>query len=55
VALWLGEDAAVLRLDPDGVVIVDVFAKKTPATPATILATGLQRLHQYDQIARSEA
>ena len=43
------------RLDPDAVVIVDVFAKKTEATPATILATGRQRLRQYDQITRSEA
>jgi phage-related protein len=36
-------------------VIVDVFAKNTQATPATILATGRQRLRQYDQITRSEA
>ncbi len=42
------------RLDPDAVVIVDVFDKKTPATPATILATGRERLRRYDQVTQSE-
>lgn len=42
------------RLDPDAVVIVDVFAKKTRATPATILATGRERLRRYDQATQSE-
>jgi phage-related protein len=40
------------RLDADAVVIVEVFAKKTPATPKTILATGKQRLQQYDQLTQ---
>jgi phage-related protein len=38
------------RLDPDAVIIVDVFAKKTPATPKAILATGKQRLQLYDHL-----
>lgn len=42
------------RLDNDAVVIVDVFAKKTQATPAAILATGRERLRQYDRVTQSE-
>ncbi len=41
-------------LDNDAVVIVDVFAKKTQATPAAILATGRERLRQYDRVTQSE-
>ena len=37
------------RLDTDAIVIVAVFAKKTPATPATILTTAKARLRQYDR------
>ncbi len=43
------------RLDPDAVVIVAVFAKKTPATPAAILATARDRLALYDRISRGDA
>ena len=42
------------RLDPDAVIIVDVFAKKTQATPAAILATGRERLRAYDRVTQSE-
>lgn len=38
------------RLDSDAVVIVDVFAKKTVATPSHVLAAGRARLRQYDQL-----
>lgn len=38
------------RLDSDAVVIAAVFARKTQATPATILATAKARLRNYDQI-----
>ena len=40
------------RLDPDAVVILDVFAKKTQATPKGILTTCAGRLKIYDQISR---
>jgi phage-related protein len=43
------------RLDPDAVVIVAVFAKKTHTTPATILATATARLRHYDQITTGDA
>lgn len=42
------------RLDPDAVVIMDVFAKKTQATPATTLKTGRARLQQYDRNSQGE-
>lgn len=42
------------RVDPDAVVIVDVFAKKTQATPATALKTGRARLQQYDRNSQGE-
>ena len=42
----------VYRLDPDAVVIAAVFAKKTPATPKTIIDTCQQRLRLYDRTVR---
>ena len=42
------------RLDPDAVIIVDVFAKKTQVTPAAVLKTGRTRLQQYDRHSRGE-
>lgn len=38
------------RLDPDAVVIVAVFAKKTQATPRSVLASCQRRLQIYDQL-----
>jgi len=43
------------RLDTDAVVIAAVFAKKTQATPATILATAKARLRHYDRVITGEA
>lgn len=40
------------RLDPDAVVILDVFAKKTRATPGAVLRTCAERLKLYDQLSR---
>jgi phage-related protein len=50
-------DAAVTwrilyRLDVDAVVIVDVFAKKSQATPRAVLAAARARLRTYDRISR---
>ena len=42
------------RLDADAVVIVEVFAKKTAATPANVLATGRARLRVYDRVTQGE-
>jgi phage-related protein len=38
------------RLDPDAVVILDVFSKKTPQTPQAVLETCRRRLRQYDAL-----
>ena len=38
----------VYRLDPDAVVIGEVFSKKTPATPQHIIAVCRQRFRDYD-------
>ena len=42
------------RLDTDAVVIVEVFAKKTAATPANVLAAGRARLRVYDRVTQAE-
>jgi phage-related protein len=39
----------VYRIDEDAIVIVEVFAKKTPQTPKTVIASCRQRLRQYDK------
>lgn len=38
----------VYRIDEDAVVVVEVFAKKTQATPATVIAICKKRLREYD-------
>ncbi len=37
------------RLDPDAVVVVDVFAKKTRATPDRVIEDCRRRLKRYDE------
>jgi phage-related protein len=47
------EDAAwriVYRTDTDAIVIVEVFAKKTQATPKAVIAACRRRLQSYDAI-----
>jgi phage-related protein len=38
----------VYRTDPDAIVIVEVFAKKTAQTPTAVLAACRKRLKEYD-------
>ena len=38
----------ILRTDPDAIVILDVFAKKTPTTPTHIIEQCRRRLRAYD-------
>ena len=40
----------VYRIDPDAIVIVDVFAKKTGATPKRIIDTCKARLRTFDEV-----
>jgi phage-related protein len=41
----------VYRIDPDAVVIVEVFAKKAAGTPKHVVAKCRARLKAYDEIA----
>jgi phage-related protein len=42
----------VYRIDPDGIVIVDVFAKKTQRTPVAVIERCKARLKIYDQVSK---
>ncbi|MCI0455730.1 MAG: type II toxin-antitoxin system RelE/ParE family toxin [Gemmataceae bacterium] len=42
----------IYRLDPDAVVIVEVFSKKTRATRRAVIDTCQHRLRLYDQLSR---
>ena len=42
------------RLDADAVIIIEVFSKKTPATPRGVLDACQRRLRAYDQATRKE-
>jgi len=44
----------VYRVDSDAVVILDVFAKKTPKTPAAVIRSCRRRLRAYDSAAGDE-
>ena len=40
----------VYRIDPDAIVIVEVFAKRTQATPRGRIEACRERLRRYDQL-----
>ena len=40
----------IYRIDDDAIVIVDVFSKKTQATPRPVIETCKRRLKAYDEI-----
>ena len=42
------------RIDRDAIVIMEVFAKKTQATPQHIITTCQRRLRQYDAASAEE-
>ena len=44
----------IYRLDPDAVILADVFAKKTPATPKHVITACQRRLRQYDDTVSEE-
>ena len=41
----------IYRLDPDAVVIAEVFSKKTPVTPQHVIVVCRHRLRAYDKAA----
>ena len=40
----------IYRIDPDAIVIAEVFAKKTPATPREVIERCSERLRRFDEI-----
>lgn len=42
------------RIDPDAIVIVDIFDKRTRATPLSAIERCRDRLRRYDEAARGE-
>ena len=42
----------VYRVDPDAVVILEVFAKKTPATPKQVIESCKKRRRQYREASK---
>jgi phage-related protein len=42
----------IYRIDSDALVVVEVFSKKTQATPKAVIEICQQRLRRYDETAR---
>ena len=42
----------VYRVDPDAIVIAEVFAKKTNQTPSAVIGACQRRLREYDDAAK---
>ena len=45
---------AIYRVDTDAVIVVEVFAKKTQATPQQVIGVCQRRLRQYDEAVKGE-
>jgi phage-related protein len=43
------------RVDSDAVIIADVFAKKTSATPQQVIDVCKERLRKYDKAVKERA
>ena len=41
----------IYRIDPDAILVLDVFSKKTRTTPQKVIDTCRKRLKQYDAVA----
>jgi phage-related protein len=44
----------IYRIDPDAIIIVHCFQKKTQKTPKSVLDLCVKRLSEFDQVARSK-
>ncbi len=42
----------IYRVDPDGIVIADIFAKKTRKTAAAVIERCKARLRRYDELGK---
>lgn len=44
----------IYRLDPDAIVIADVFQKLTTSTPGRVITDCMRRLALYDQLTKGD-
>lgn len=44
----------IYRVDRDAIIIADVFAKKSQATPKLVIETSRRRLRQFDEATKGE-
>jgi len=44
----------VYRVDPDAIVILEVFSKKTAATPQAVIDAARSRLKRYDAATKED-
>ncbi len=49
-----GNWRVMYRADPDAIVILDVWLKKTPTTPQSIIDNCRRRLREYDHASREK-
>jgi phage-related protein len=45
----------VYRIDPDAIVLIEVFSKKTGKTPKNVIELCQQRLKEYDNEAKQDS
>ena len=45
----------IYRLDPDAIILVEVFSKKTKKTPSEVIATSQKRLRVYDDLVQTRS
>jgi len=41
----------IYRIDPDAVIVLEVFSKKTQRTPKAVVDTCKRRLRNYDEVS----
>jgi phage-related protein len=54
--LWINDTTGtwriIYRIDPDAIIIVEVFKKKTPQAPRRVIELCQQRLRRYDMLSK---
>ena len=45
----------IYRVDPDAVIVADVFAKTSQATPRQAIEASQDRLHRYDDVSKGRS
>lgn len=42
----------ILRIDEDAIVVLEVFSKKTRATPKSVMDTCKKRIQRYEELSK---